>query len=102
MIAPTQLNQKGPQTLEIVWSDGVISSLHARQLRLACPCAGCIDEWTREKKIKEEAIPAEIKPKSIQSVGRYALQIAFDDGHNTGIYTFELLRSLADNKNRKA
>jgi DUF971 family protein len=37
---------------------------------------------------------AEIELVQIQPVGRYAVQFAWGDGHSTGIYTYELLRSL--------
>jgi DUF971 family protein len=35
-----------------------------------------------------------VRPIRVQGVGRYALQIAWSDGHDTGIYTFEHLREL--------
>ena len=100
MLEPTALKQVGADTLEIQWNDGHHSIHNARALRLHCPCANCVDEWTRERRIQADSIPPGIKPKSIESVGRYALKISFSDGHDTGIYTFELLRSLDDNKKK--
>ena len=54
------------------------------------------NEWTRKKRIKEEMVPQDVRPKKIDQVGRYALNISWADGHDTGIYTFELLRSLCE------
>jgi DUF971 family protein len=46
--------------------------------------------------LKEEQVPQDIKPKKMETVGRYALQIDWSDGHNTGIFTFEQLRSQCE------
>ena len=87
----------GPEIL-VEWSDGKLGVYSANDLRLACPCAGCVNESTGQKLLKPEHIPADIRPLSINTVGRYALQISWSDGHNTGIYSFEYLRKLPGNK----
>ncbi len=95
-LAPTALNQLAPQTLGITWNDGHESKYFVRNIRLSCRCANCIDEWTREKILKDETVPQDIRPKKMETVGRYALQINWSDGHNTGIFTFEQLRSQCE------
>jgi len=95
-LAPVQLTQLGPQQLGITWSDGHQSRYEVRNLRLNCHCAHCVDEWTREKRIVEDTIPNDIRPQKIESVGRYAFNILWSDGHSTGIYTFDQLRSLCE------
>jgi len=92
-LAPTSLRQLGPQLLGISWSDGHESKYQVRNLRLSCRCANCVDEWTREKILKDENVPQDIRPKKMETVGRYALQIDWSDGHSAGIFTFEQLRS---------
>lgn len=92
-LAPVSLQQLGTQSLGIVWNDGHASKYHVRNLRLACRCANCVDEWTREKILKDETVPQDIRPKKMETVGRYALQIDWSDGHSAGIFTFEQLRS---------
>lgn len=86
----------GPSKLGIIWSDKHQSLYSVRNLRLECRCAICVDEWTREKILKEDAVPADVRPLKIESVGRYALKIDWSDGHNTGIYSFDALRSLCE------
>ena len=49
MIQPTQIIEDSDHELSIKWSDGTEAKYTAAQLRRACPCAGCRDEWTGEK-----------------------------------------------------
>jgi len=88
--------------VEIVWSDGHKSRYDFPYLRDHCPCAMCNDE--REKKGDEHgklagsALLPMYKPrvtaKGAASVGNYAIQIEFSDGHATGIYSFDCLREM--------
>ena len=91
---PAAIRQQGPEELAIRWADDHESVYAVRALRLACPCASCIDEWTGEERLDEARVPPDVRPVSIHPVGRYAIQIEWSDGHSTGIYTFERLRSL--------
>lgn len=97
---PTSLKRTDDSQLEIVWSDGVARRYRFRALRDACPCATC-----REKRNAPPPDPmslpvlskAELAPISItgmKPVGNYAYAIAFSDGHDTGIFSFDLLREL--------
>ncbi len=97
---PTKLQLEAEDTLRIDWSDGAARRYKVRELREGCPCAHC-----REKKKKppepaavlpvitaQEAAPLRIA--KMDPVGSYAYSIHFSDGHDTGIYTLELLREL--------
>jgi len=99
---PVELLQLSPFQLGIVWSDGHRSEYNVRNIRLECRCAHCIDEWTREKILKPESVPMDIRPEEIESVGRYALKIDWNDGHDTGIFTFDQLRKLCECASCKA
>lgn len=91
---PTALAQAGPRTLAVTWADGHQSAYDVRALRLACACAHCIDEWTGAPQLEPARVPEDVRPVRIQSVGRYAIQIAWSDGHESGIYPFRRLRAL--------
>jgi DUF971 family protein len=93
-----QIAQVDRTTLGIEWNDGVRQRWKLAELRRACPCASCVDEWTRERLLDPETIPADLVAKRVESVGRYALRVTFADGHDTGIYTFSMLRELADKR----
>jgi len=92
---PRAIRQAGPRTLAIEWSDGKETRYDVRELRLACPCAGCVDEATGEKRLRAETVPEDVRPRTISNVGRYALKIVWSDGHDTGIYTYDRLRKIA-------
>ena len=66
----------------------------SRELRLACPCAACVGELSGRRLLQPEAVHRDIQPASLSLVGAYGLRIRWSDGHDTGIYTFELLKAL--------
>lgn len=80
--------------LRIEWEDGHESVYRPRGLRMACPCAKCVDEFTGRQIITEEMVDEDVYPTTIEYVGRYALQFFWSDGHNTGFYPYDLLRAL--------
>ena len=82
------------RALEIRWKDGHTSVYEPRHLRLACPCAGCVDEMTGQPTLTPDKVPEKIHIAAIHYTGRYALQFIWSDGHDTGFYTFETLRAL--------
>jgi ATP-binding protein involved in chromosome partitioning len=72
-----------------------VSHIAARDLRIACPCAACVDETTGRRRLDPARIPEDVHARAIRPVGRYAVHIEWSDGHTTGIYSFDLLRRLA-------
>jgi ATP-binding protein involved in chromosome partitioning len=65
----------------------------ARALRLACPCAACVDEMSGRTLLDPASIPGDVRPVSLALVGAYGLRVQWSDGHGTGIYTFQRLLS---------
>ncbi|MES1924484.1 DUF971 domain-containing protein [Salinisphaera sp. T31B1] len=92
MDAPTDivLHNKS-RTLEVVYTDGVTYSLPLEYLRVYSPSAEVRGHGGPMELVtgKREIGVTEIEP-----VGNYAIQLHFDDGHNTGIYSWETLREL--------
>lgn len=96
---PTQL-EKLPGGLRIEWSDGAVLQYAARELREACPCATCREKRNAPPPPPEvlpvlqagEGGPLEIA--GMRPTGNYAYNIRFSDGHDSGLYTLELLREL--------
>ena len=65
----------------------------ARTLRLACPCAECVEEMSGRPLLDPARVPQDIRPLNLALVGAYGLKIQWSDGHSTGIYTFDRLRT---------
>lgn len=80
--------------LTIRWPSRV-QRIDPRDLRLACHCAACRDELSGQQRLDAAKVPLDVEPVRIWSVGNYALGIAFSDGHDSGIYSYEVLAALA-------
>ncbi len=93
---PVEIIEENDREISIKWSDGAAISYQAAQLRRNCPCAGCIDEWTGEKMLRDESVSDDLSFLNMSIVGRYALNFVFSDKHDTGIFTFLQLRKLGE------
>lgn len=99
IVYPTALSRSADQSLLITWSDGQRRVYRPRELREACPCATCREK--RSQPVDPLALPVlsavNTQPLTISAmepVGNYAYAIRFSDGHDTGIFSFHLLREL--------
>lgn len=91
---PKEISYANQFDIKIVWNNGHESVYPARDLRLACPCAMCVEELSGEKLLKPETVPQDVHPTHLGLVGRYAIDIKWSDQHQTGIYSFEYLRKI--------
>ena len=95
---PADIRQIGGE-LAIKWKDGGESFIPLDTLRRQCPCAGCQGERDiMGNLLKGPETP--LTPRSFQllhiaSVGGYAIQPLWADGHSTGFFSFDYLRKLA-------
>lgn len=96
--------------LEIEWTNGQNCQYPLSHLREACPCVECRGghQYMGLKHAPDNILT--LTPtrsydiESIQPVGNYAIQPFWDDGHSTGIYTWEYLihicpENITDNNN---
>ncbi len=91
---PTEVALDG-DALRVAWDDGTLHRLPLVFLRTRCPCAGCVDEWTGKRLLNVTTIKPDVRPVALTPVGRYALQVGWSDGHDTGIYSWDLFLKLA-------
>jgi DUF971 family protein len=89
--------------IDITWADSHQSHYDFAYLREECPCATCNDERDKKQAFAAAApAPSAVLPmfkpkpraKSATVMGNYAVQISFSDGHSTGIYSYDHLRSI--------
>ena len=82
-----------------VHKDGYSYDLPAEMLRVMSPSAE-VQGHSAEQRV---TVPGKrnVKIKTMQPVGKYATKIAFDDGHDTGLYSWSYLLELGQNKDAK-
>jgi ATP-binding protein involved in chromosome partitioning len=80
-------------TITFKWPDGHETKYKARDLRLACRCAMCIEETSGRALLEPATVPQQVQAKRMELVGQYAVSIEWSDGHTSGIYNFRDLRA---------
>jgi DUF971 family protein len=92
---PVSITTAGERALRIVWDDGVTSALAFGLLRRRCPCATCnAQAASKPASYIPLFSPVALQLERVTPIGHYALQFVWRDGHDTGIYSYEYLRSL--------
>ncbi len=89
--------------IAVKWNDGTESFINNKTLRKKCPCANCSGESDvfgniYKSKGTNMDEPNKYKIVGYINVGHYAIRIAWGDGHNAGIYSFDFMKSLDDKK----
>ena len=95
-ITPIGFLQRDARTLSVLWEDGHRDDFDVRDLRLACRCALCVEEMSGQALLDPSSVRPDVTPRVVTSVGNYAITINWNDGHSTGIYSFEYLRALGE------
>lgn len=94
---PTQFAYDEPgRALLVSWRGGALTRIPFAELRRACPCASCRGELGAPGRfdLDPQLHQGEDELADIALVGNYGLKVVWADGHDTGIYRFELLRKL--------
>ncbi|MDP6351946.1 MAG: DUF971 domain-containing protein [Alphaproteobacteria bacterium] len=94
---PTEIRLRRDQKrLEIAFDDGALFSLPAEYLRVESPSAEVQGHGPGQKQIV--AGRRHVGIMELETVGRYAIRIHFDDTHDTGLYSWDYLRHLGENR----
>jgi len=100
---PVKVKKEKEDILSITWDDLAVTEYSLKKLRDECPCAGCQGETILFKTYEPVKtgidLPGKYELKSITPIGNYALQLVWGDGHDTGIYSWEYLRTLGNGCN---
>jgi DUF971 family protein len=95
--APSSIRaHQGDQILELAWEDDRVDLLPYQYIRAECPCATCQDEWTGERILDPSSIRPDLKLEGMEAIGTYAVRLVWNDGHSSGLYSWERLRRLGD------
>ena len=99
---PLEIIDFSDTALQITWEDGHESIYLYEDLRESCPCASCREvrkkdskgNPTFKKNIPLRTSSKPLRPIKTEKVGQYALKFKWSDNHDTGIYSYDLLREL--------
>jgi DUF971 family protein len=84
---------KDRASLQIEWRDGAVQRLDAPVLRAHCRSSSAIRQSLLDRAAPE---PGDLRITRIEPIGGYAVNLAFSDGEERGIYPWSLLRSLGE------
>lgn len=96
-VTSINLHQKS-KVLEIQFSDDKKFSLAYELLRVYSPSAE-VQGHSKDQAVLQTG-KENISIKDIEPVGHYAIKLIFDDGHNTGLYSWDYLYQLSTNKDQ--
>ena len=88
--------RKRSNTLELIYSDGNCLEFPSEFLRVHSPSAE-VRGHGKDQEVLQTG-KRDVKLKSVAPVGNYALKLEFDDGHNSGIFSWDYLVSLGRDK----
>jgi DUF971 family protein len=101
---PKKIQVIDKSRINIKWDDDTESDIELKYLRDECPCATCKGETILFKTLRPPSITVKnssmYEVTGIKPVGGYAIQISWKDGHNTGIYTYDYLKNLGNDKDK--
>ncbi len=95
-IKPTDIIfHRASHVLEVAFENGERYKLPCEYLRVESPSAEVQGHGPGQRVL----VPGKkhVNINAIEPVGNYAVQLHFDDGHNTGIFSWSLLRELGQN-----
>ena len=96
---PTEIRvRRTERRLEVDYDDGVTVDLPAELMRVESPSAEVQGHHIAQKRI----VPGkrDVGIAAVEPVGNYAVRVRFDDGHDTGIFTWSYLRELFEQQER--
>lgn len=105
---PTSIDLKKDRGLTVQWADGSTSYYSIAYLRKMSPSADARELRTQLARNPLTVLPASagvagpLTALGAELVGRYAIRVRFSDGHDTGIYSWDYLRSIDPTLDRGA
>lgn len=87
---------KKARELELTYADGETHRLPVEYLRVYSPSAE-VRGHTPSQAVLQVG-KKDVGLKNIEPVGRYAVKLHFDDGHDSGLYSWEYLHDLIENR----
>jgi DUF971 family protein len=99
-VRPVEIRLKrAEKLLELTFDDGNTFRLPAELLRVESPSAEVQGHSPEQRQLVSGA--AQVGISRLEQVGNYAIRIVFDDGHDTGLYTWSYLHELGRDRDAR-
>lgn len=86
---------KDERILELIWNTDDVSRLPFQAIRRSCRCAACVDEFTGRQILDPQSVDESIFPQDVSLTGNYAIKFRWSDTHDSGLFTWDHLRTIA-------
>ena len=98
MTSPKVIRKTSERLLYCEWEDGLKGTITMETFRKECPCAECTQDELNNKKTLTHLLDTfeegKFQLKEVKAIGNYAIAVSWGDGHDSGIYTWEVLRRI--------
>ena|ERR1700694_2911801 len=92
-IEPVSIDVDREVGVTLTWADGHLAQVGLLQLRQNCPCAECRERRRAGQVVwPQRGSPEPLRLLNARLVGGYGIGFDWNDGHNTGIFTWDALR----------
>lgn len=97
---PTEIKlRRKSRVLEVAWPDGRRDALAFEYLRVHSPSAEVQGHGPGQDVL--QIAKENVQVMAVDPVGHYAVRLVFDDGHDSGLYTWQYLRELGETHEQK-
>ncbi len=92
--APTGVDVDRENGVTLTWPDGSSAVYGLEELRVNCPCAECRGLRERDLPVwPKPSSPLPLRVEDAELIGAWGLTLIWNDGHSTGIFSWEILRA---------
>jgi DUF971 family protein len=92
--APSGVDVDRENGVTLTWPDGSTATYGLEELRVNCPCAECRGLRERDLPVwPKPSSPLPLRVEDAELIGAWGLTLTWNDGHSTGIFSWEILRA---------
>jgi ATP-binding protein involved in chromosome partitioning len=96
---PAKIDVDRDQSVTLTWNDGKAVTFDLVELRTNCPCAECRERRKAHRAVWPQAgSPQPLRIVDAHLVGAFGIGFDWNDGHGTGIYTWDAMRRWSEEK----
>jgi ATP-binding protein involved in chromosome partitioning len=96
---PAKIDVDRSEGVTLTWRDGTAVTFDLVDLRVNCPCAECRERRKADRTVwPRPGSPQPLRILDARLVGAFGIGFEWNDGHGTGIYTWDALRRWSEER----